>query len=91
MAGDTSQRLTTALLREGTGKLAQLWQCSVAEASRRINDDRGMRLSEIARTFDALGIQIVSPDEDVLLIPRDEIRALNLLAGRYLARRNGEE
>lgn len=88
---DALQKLTTALLREGTKKLATLWGCSAAEASRRINDDRGIRLSEIAKIFDALGIQVVSPDEDVLLVPREEIQALNLLAKRYLDRRGGKE
>lgn len=88
---ETKQQLITALLKEGQVRLAEIWNCSSQEASRRINDDRGIKLSELAKAFDELGVQLVV-DNSVCVVAKDEIRAINLLANRYLERRiTGDE
>jgi len=88
----TKQHLTTALLRLGASKLGKVWDCSPQEVSRRINGDRNISLDDFANALDFLGIKLVD-DADVAVIPKDEIRALNLLANRYLDSRlnNGGE
>lgn len=83
---ELKQQLITALLKEGQAKLAQVWCCSPQEASRRINGDRGILIDDLAKAFEALDIKLVTDDES-LVIPRDEVKALNLFANRYLERR----
>jgi len=88
----TKQHLTTALLRLGNSKLGEVWDCSAQEVSRRLNGDRNISLDDFANALDFLGITLVD-DADVVVIPKDGIRALNLLANRYLHSRlnNGDE
>ena len=87
----TCQRLITALLRHGSCQLAELWNCNQSEVSRRLNDQRGILISDLCAAMDKLGIGVVMPDEDLVLVPRDELESLNLLAKRYLERRGGSE
>ena len=86
----TKQELTTALLRMGTAELARIWNCDPTEAGRRLNGQRNIPLDDFCAALDALGVRLVT-DPDMRVIHKDEIQALNLLAGRYLERRNTEE
>lgn len=88
----TCQRLTTALLRLGSGLLAELWDCDQSEVSRRLNGQRNIPLADICAALDHLDIRLVTPDEDLVTMPMDEAKALNTLAMRYLIRRtNGDD
>lgn len=74
----TEQRITRQLLKVGPEQLAKLWNCSTAEASRRLDNDRGVRLSDWAKALDAAGIQVLAPDETP--VPTERYRALLLLS-----------
>jgi len=68
-----------------------VWDCSSQEVSRRLNGDRNISLEDFANALDMVGITLVDAS-NVVIIPKDEIKALNLLAGRYLDRRmNSDE
>lgn len=83
---NTKQRLTTALLKHGRDELGKVWACSTPEVSRRLNEDRNISLTDLCNAMDEVGIQLVD-DDDCVIIRRDELDALNLLANRYLERR----
>jgi hypothetical protein len=86
----TQQELTTALLCHGRAELARLWHCTEPEVSKRLNGERNISLENFCAALDALDVRLVT-DPDIVLVHRDEIQALNLLAQRYLERRNGGE
>lgn len=83
---DTKQELTAALLQRGRADLARIWKCDDSEAGRRLAGQRNIPLDDFCAAIDALGIRLVT-DPEVVLIRRDEVQALNLLAQRYLDRR----
>ena len=87
----TCQRLMTALLRHGAPHLAEIWGCDGSEVSRRLNDQRGIKLSDLCTALDELNIRIVMPDQELVPVPRDELEGLHLFARRYLERRAGGE
>jgi len=84
-----NQTLISALIKYGNPKLADLWGVSEAEASRRLSGERNIPLKDFIDALDAIGARIVT-DPDVRCIHKDEIQALNLLAQRYLDRRNSD-
>lgn len=81
---DTLQKLTTALLREGQGELASIWGVDQTTVGRKTNNQLGIKLSEFAEAMDFLLIQVITPDENVELIDRDELQALRTLAKKGL-------
>lgn len=50
----------------GLTELADLWKCSPQEAGRRKDDDRGIKLSDIAKALDLAGVQLVDSDDVVV-------------------------
>lgn len=81
---DTRQRLTTALLRMGQQRLADVWKCDPSEAGRRMNGQRNIPLDDFCSALDALGIDIVTPDQNAVTVPKDEWIALRTLARKSL-------
>lgn len=81
---DTRQRLTTALLRLGQGKLADVWDVDASEAGRRLNGQRNIPFNDFAKALDALGIELVTPDQNAVTVPKDELHALRTLARKSL-------
>ena len=84
------QVLVTALLRLGNKRLAELWNVTESEASRRLSGERNIPLEDFIKALDEIGAQLVIDDE-MRVVHRDELQALNLLAGRYLDRRRRVE
>ncbi len=81
---DIKQRLTTALLRMGQQRLAEIWKCDPSEAGRRMNSQRNIPLEDFCKALDALGIDIVTPDQNAVTVPKDEWLALRTLARKSL-------
>lgn len=81
---DTRQRLTTALLRMGQQRLAEIWKCDASEAGRRLNGQRNIPFDDFCSALDALGIDIVTPDQQAVTVPKDEWLALRTLARKSL-------
>jgi hypothetical protein len=81
---DTKQRLTTALLRLGQSKLAEVWGVDASEAGRRLNGQRNIPFDDFSKALDALGIEIATPDQNAVVVPRDEWLALRTLARKSL-------
>jgi hypothetical protein len=86
---DTRHRLTTALLRLGQRRLAEIWGVDESEAGRRLNGQRNIPFDHFARALDELGIHLITPDEDLVTIPREELDALRVLAKKGLQRVDG--
>lgn len=83
MARTVREQLITALLRHGQIKLAELWNCSSPEVSKRLNGERNVPLDDFAAALDAVGVQMVTDDR--VVIDREEYDSLRDLARRYLA------
>lgn len=81
---DIKQRLTTALLRLGQSALADIWEVDTSEAGRRLNSQRNIPFDDFAKALDALGIELVTPDQNVVTVPKDEWLALRTLARKSL-------
>lgn len=81
---NTRQRLTTALLRLGQAKLAEIWGVDASEAGRRLNGQRNIPFDDFADALDSLGVQIVTSDQEMAIVPRDELEALRTLARKSL-------
>lgn len=81
---DIRQRLTTALLRMGQQRLAEIWQVDASEAGRRLNGQRNIPFDDFCKALDALGIEIVTQDQNAVTVPRDEWTALRTLARKSL-------
>ncbi len=81
---DTRQRLTTALLRMGQQRLADIWKCDPSEAGRRLNGQRNIPFDDFCAALDALGIDIVTQDQNAVTVPKDEWMALRTLARKSL-------
>lgn len=81
---DTRQRLTTALLRMGQQRLADIWKCDASEAGRRLNGQRNIPFDDFCAALDVLGIEIVTPDQQAVTVPKDEWTALRTLARKSL-------
>mgnify|MGYP001570474927 CR=1 FL=1 len=81
---DIKQRLTTAFLRMGQQRLADIWKCDPSEAGRRMNGQRNIPLDDFCSALDALGIDIVTPDQGAVTVPKDEWLALRTLARKSL-------
>ena len=77
---DTKQRLTTALLRLGQVKLAEIWDVDASEVGRRLNGQRNISLADFCCAIDALGIELVTPDQGTVPVTREELNALRVLA-----------
>lgn len=78
----TEQRITRQLLKVGPEQLAKLWSCSTAEASRRLNNARGVTISDWAKALDAAEIRVLTKDE--IPVPEERYHALVLLARERL-------
>lgn len=76
---DTHQQILTALLCYGQKKLMKLWGLSKSEVSRKINEDRGIKLSELCIALDAAGVKVLTSNEHEI-IHKDELAALRTLA-----------
>lgn len=81
---DTRQRLTTALLRMGQQRLADLWKVDASEAGRRLNGQRNIPFDDFCNALDELGIELVTPDQDAVAVPKSEWMALRTLARKGL-------
>jgi hypothetical protein len=81
---DIRQRLTTALLRLGQQRLAEIWKCDASEAGRRLNGQRNIPFDDFATALDALGIDLATPDQNAVIVPKDEWNALRTLARKSL-------
>lgn len=91
----TGKDLALMLSRKGQKTLAEALDLSIAEISRKLSDqpDHGWSLEQITKALAAVGLKVVSQDDQDshISIQRDELTALNLLASRYLNRRvNGD-
>lgn len=62
----TFSKLETALRRYGIKELAALWDCSETDASRRVSNERGIRLQDIAEAMEVCGLQVISSDEIIV-------------------------
>lgn len=81
---DTRHTLTTALLRLGQVHLAQIWDVDASEAGRRLNGQRNIPFDDFCAALDALGIQVITPDQHKELIDAAELHALRVLAKKSL-------
>jgi len=81
-----NQELVSALIRFGNHRLADLWEVSEAEASRRLSGERNIPLKDFISALDAIKAYVVT-DPDSRCIHKDELHALNMLSKRYLDRR----
>ena len=81
---DLKQRLTTGLLRMGQQRLADIWKCDPSEAGRRMNGQRNIPLDDLCTALEAMGIDIVTPDQNAVTVPKDEWLALRTLARKSL-------
>lgn len=84
MATDTKQRLTTAFLRFGQDKLSRIWEVDASEVGRRLNGQRNISLDDFSKALDELGIEIVTPDQNAVTVPKAEWVALRTLAMKGL-------
>jgi hypothetical protein len=87
---DLKQRLTTALLRFGQDRLSKIWGVDESEVGRRLNGQRNIPLDHFVAALDELGIELVTPDQGAVTVPRDELAALRYLARKSLVR-DGDE
>jgi len=81
---DTKQRLTTALLRFGQSKLADVWGVDASEAGRRLNGQRNIPFDDFVKALDALEIEFATQDQNAVIVPKDEWIALRTLARKSL-------
>ncbi len=81
---DTRQRLTTALLRMGQQKLADIWKVDASEAGRRLNGQRNIPFEDFCKALDELGVELVTPDQEAVTVPKNEWTALRTLAKKGL-------
>lgn len=84
--GKNAQRLVTVLLRFGQAKLAEVWDISSAEVSRKINGESGIKLEQLASALEMVGARIVEHDQ--VIVDADELEALRTLARKALERRD---
>lgn len=83
------EQMITALLAKGQLALAEHLNLSTAEMSRKISGEHGFTIDQIASALEFVGASVVTRGDDKILVNRDELQALNLLAKRYLDRRCG--
>lgn len=81
---NTKQRLTTALLRYGQVKLAEIWDVDTSEVGRRLNGQRNVSLDDFCKALDGLGMELITPDQNAVPVPKDEWIALRTLARKSL-------
>lgn len=81
---DTKQRLTTALLRMGQQRLAEIWKVDESEAGRRLNGQRNIPFDAFCNALDELGVELVTKDQDAVTVPKGEWTALRTLARKGL-------
>jgi len=81
---ETKQRLTTAFLRLGQSKLAEIWEVDSTTAGKRLTEHLNISLSDFCKALDALGIQLVTPDSSMVLIKTEKLHALQILANEAL-------
>jgi hypothetical protein len=81
------EQIIAALLTKGQLALAEHLNLSTAEMSRKIAGEHGFTIDQIAQALDFVGAAVVARGDDRILVSRDELQALNLLAKRYLDRR----
>lgn len=82
----TKQQLETILLKIGNSELANLWDCSPSDVSKKISGSRNISLEDFANMIDSQNLKIIDTKE-ISIIPRDELVALTLFANRYLSER----
>lgn len=83
---DTRQRLTTALLRMGQERLAGIWKVDESEVGRRLNGQRNIPFDHFCKALDELGVELVTPDQDAMVVPKSEWAALRMFARKELER-----
>lgn len=76
------RKLLVLLLSKGQGELERLWGKDASVVSRRINNESGMTLREIAVVLEALGAQVVTGES--VVVTKDYLDALEVLARRAL-------
>lgn len=81
----SNARLVSVLLRYGQTKLAEVWDVSAAEVSRKINGESGIKIDQIEEALASVGAHIVAHDQ--IVIDADELEALRTLARKALERR----
>ena len=81
------EQLIAALLTNGQQALAELLDISQAEMSRKISGEHGFTIDQFATALEFVGAAVVSRGDEKILIDREELKSLNLLAKRYLDRR----
>ena len=81
---DTEHLLTTALLRKGRLALGDAWGVNTSTVGKRLKGELGLKLSDFCDALDALGIQIIDPDDGKVLVDSDELVALRTLARKAL-------
>lgn len=80
----TERILSNALLKKGQTALAEIWDVSASETSRKLNGETGIKLSQLAAALDAVGAKIVFEDEHIV-VPREEYYAIHTLARKALS------
>lgn len=83
--GKSAQKLVAVLLRHGQVKLAETWDVSSAEVSRKINGESGVKLEQLAAALEMVGASIVEHNQ--VVVDADELEALRTLARKSLERR----
>lgn len=80
---ETTMRITTILLKHGQGNLADCWELSSSEVSRKLKGDTGISIAQFADALDSVGAVIVTSDEFICM-PIEEVEALRILASKGL-------
>lgn len=75
---ETHERLLAALLANGQQFIAEICECGVTEAHRKVNGESGWKLNQLAKILDALGLQIAGPENVVMT--QEEYQALWVMA-----------
>jgi hypothetical protein len=84
---NVKEQLLSALLTKGQQALAEHLDISSAEMSRKIAGEHGFTMDQIANALEFVGASILERGDDRVLLDKEELKSLNLLAKRYLDRR----
>lgn len=66
MVDSARKKLEEILLGIGAKELGELWDVSTAEASRRINNDRGVTVAQLAEALDKAGVKLLTGNDIVI-------------------------
>lgn len=79
-----AQKMNLLFLQHDRERLAKVWGVTESEVSRKLSGGTGISFQQFIAALDEIGIQLVWPDEDLVVVERSVHEALKALARKAL-------